>query len=146
MYTKILLASDGSEGALKAAEAAAFQARQSEASLTVLYVISIPAQFTPLAGMPGVTIGPEVFQQYSDLVKDEATRRTEQVLEKTSVAYTMRYELGNVAEVVMRLVQQEAFDLVVLGNRGLEGFSSFLLGSVSNRVADHASCSVLVVK
>lgn len=38
----------------------------------------------------------------------------------------------------------EDFDLIVLGSRGLHGFAS--LGSVSERVAHRASCSVLVVR
>ena len=36
-------------------------------------------------------------------------------------------------------------DLVVLGSRGASGFATFLLGSVSNHVAHHASCPVVIV-
>jgi nucleotide-binding universal stress UspA family protein len=38
----------------------------------------------------------------------------------------------------------EGADLVVLGNRGLHGLAA--LGSVSERVAHHAPCSILVVR
>lgn len=37
-------------------------------------------------------------------------------------------------------------DLIVLGRRGYRGLSEFFLGSVSNYVIHHASCSVLVVQ
>ncbi|HEY9649519.1 MAG TPA: universal stress protein [Coleofasciculaceae cyanobacterium] len=37
-------------------------------------------------------------------------------------------------------------DLIVLGRRGYRGLSEFFLGSVSNYVLHHASCSVLVVQ
>lgn len=37
-------------------------------------------------------------------------------------------------------------DLIVLGSHGKKGLSKFLLGSVSEFLARHAECSVLIVR
>jgi nucleotide-binding universal stress UspA family protein len=52
--------------------------------------------------------------------------------------------MGNAA--TRLLDDSEKAELVVLGHRGRGGFASLLLGSVSQRVATHAKCPVVVVR
>ena len=54
--------------------------------------------------------------------------------------------LGNPAEEIMKAASQQQADLIVMGAKGLGAIARFLIGSVSTRVAQHASCSVLVVR
>ncbi|WP_240649058.1 universal stress protein [Anaerosphaera multitolerans] len=47
---------------------------------------------------------------------------------------------------IIKLAEEEDVDLIVMGNRGLGAFSRTMLGSVSHKVLNHTSKSVLIVK
>ena len=51
---------------------------------------------------------------------------------------------GGVAECILAATKEYNPDIIALGNRGLTGIKSFLLGSVAERVARYANCSVLI--
>jgi nucleotide-binding universal stress UspA family protein len=146
MFSKILLASDGSDCALKAAHVAADLATKYGGTVTVLNVFSIPTSFVPLAGMPGFEMDPAAVNHYADHVRDAVARRTGKVLEEHGVPYETRQVIGHPAETIVNVAEREHYDLIVVGSRGLSGIKGFLLGSVSDRVAHHAHCPVLIVK
>ena len=54
--------------------------------------------------------------------------------------------LGNPADEILNIAQERKADLIVTGAKGFGAIGRFLLGSVSTRVVQHASCSVLVVR
>lgn len=53
---------------------------------------------------------------------------------------------GSPGKTICELAQEEKADLIVVGHRGRSGLTEMILGSVSNYVLHHASCSVLVVQ
>jgi len=53
---------------------------------------------------------------------------------------------GDAAANINGYAEKEAFDLIVIGSRGLGRLKQALLGSVSNKVIHHAKRSVLIVK
>jgi nucleotide-binding universal stress UspA family protein len=54
--------------------------------------------------------------------------------------------LGKPAEEIMKVASRKKADLIVTGAKGLGAIARFLLGSVSTKVVQHSSCSVLVVR
>ena len=147
MFTKILLASDGSDGAAKAAAAAAELTRRFGAELTVLHVFSPPAPaIVPFSmGELATDVDPTWIDRLARAAGEQVACRAGEVLQAAGVPYAFRMEPGHPAEVIVRLAETDGFDLVVLGSRGLGGVKEFLLGSVSNRVSHHARCPVLIV-
>ena len=57
-----------------------------------------------------------------------------------------RLVIGHPAEEIARIANEEGFDLLVVGSRGLSTVKAFLLGSVSEKLSRLAKCPVLIVK
>ena len=53
---------------------------------------------------------------------------------------------GNTVDEILTVAEETDADLIVLGSHGHGLAERFLLGSVSERVLEHAKCSVLIVK
>ena len=53
---------------------------------------------------------------------------------------------GNAADAIIDVAEARGCDLIVVGNKGMTGAKRFLLGSVPNKVSQHAGCSVLIVR
>jgi nucleotide-binding universal stress UspA family protein len=54
--------------------------------------------------------------------------------------------MGRPEHTLVRVAERDEVDLVVVGHRGVTGMTRRLLGSVSEHVAQHATCSVYVVR
>lgn len=53
---------------------------------------------------------------------------------------------GSPGEVICDFAQNRSADLILVGHRGRSGLSEVLMGSVGKYVADHAHCSMMVVR
>jgi nucleotide-binding universal stress UspA family protein len=67
-------------------------------------------------------------------------------LSRAGYLVTEAAKLGTPADEILNVAQLRKADLIVTGAKGLGAIGRFLLGSVSTRVVQHASCSVLVVR
>jgi nucleotide-binding universal stress UspA family protein len=54
--------------------------------------------------------------------------------------------MGRPEHALVESARRDEVDLIVVGHRGLSGVARVLLGSVSEYVAQHASCSVLIAR
>jgi len=148
MLRKILLATDGSEGALRAAEAAGELARRFDAEVLVIYVLPpVPAlaRVAAEAGEPDWAGSVAALRGFEQAGRD-ILARTAEVLERAGVRYTAQLERGHPAERICEVSHDEACDAIVIGHRGLEHVATFPLGSVAEWVSRCAPCSVIIVR
>lgn len=57
-----------------------------------------------------------------------------------------RMEAGEPASVILRVAEENPFDLIVMGTHGRKGFERLVMGSVAERVVRQAHCPVLTVR
>ena len=72
-------------------------------------------------------------------------RMTQSVFSSANVPMVAIQERGNAVASIINVAERENCDLIVLGNRGLNGLQALMFGSVSAGVLHHAHCSVLVL-
>ena len=53
---------------------------------------------------------------------------------------------GNVSKEILRFAKNEQINLIMVGSKGFGATLRFLLGSISNKIANQASCPVLIIK
>ncbi|WP_027715954.1 universal stress protein [Desulfuromonas sp. TF] len=144
---KILVAIDGSPQSDKAAEeavrmAAASGKRFKSKVFAVLVLPSMPApSFTDFFPSPPATERPdwEEKRQRIFYVIEKAAAEADVLLESVVV-------YGDAAEEIMAFAESEEVDVIVIGSSGSGRIKRTLMGSVSTKVALHASQSVYIVR
>jgi nucleotide-binding universal stress UspA family protein len=143
MVNHILVGVDGSKESLEAARFAQGLAEQTGATVTYLFAIE-PPQVIPVGPLSGyvTTSAP---RSEDDLDKARAFLDS-LVADRPAIKASTRVELGEPSEAICEVANRLGVDLVVVGARGHGAGRRLLLGSVSDRVAHHAPCPVLVVR
>jgi nucleotide-binding universal stress UspA family protein len=139
---KILCAVDFSECSKAALHAAADLAKEHGATLTLVHVTVPPDHLynggifnmADAAGAIDAAAGSALIPWRQDAETRGAPRVDVLTL------------MGAAWEAIVRLARTSEADLIVVGTHGRAGLNRALIGSVSERVVRHASCSVLVVR
>jgi nucleotide-binding universal stress UspA family protein len=133
----IVVGTDGSSGSRAAAEAAFTQARLRDAELVLAYHSARRSSAGAIAtsNLPfWATVG------------DTAAGTHGISAHYPTVKYRTEIVSGDsAASALMNFSQRLAAGLLVVGSRGLGGFSGLLMGSTSRSLIDHAPCPVMVV-
>jgi nucleotide-binding universal stress UspA family protein len=147
--SRILVAVDGSDTSMKAADYAITLAKNNdnnEAEILVINVIDIPPMFKMLPSDTRkqlIRIGRQQATQIFDTIEQMAKRHDV----KTNKINTEMVETSmSAADAIIRYAKEKGVDLIVVGTKGRSGMSKALLGSVASKVVTYSPCSVLVVR
>lgn len=157
MFRKILVAVNELPVDKSIFDTAISIAKAENSALMLLHVLTPFDQSYPTTvypGVDGVYIGlhEEALQVYKNQWKQFEQKGLEMLRSLAAEARTQGVEvefsqnLGDAGRTICAIAQTWQADLIVLGRRGRSGLSEMFLGSVSNYVLHHASCSILTVQ
>lgn len=139
---KILFATDGSNYSRHAAEVLAGLPHSEDLEIHVVVVVNTPQMFDD--GTQAQWFVDYVKEQHASAEKDVA--ELEKLFSGAAAKVTHRIMKGRVGASLVETADEYEADLIVLGARGHSQVGRILLGSISDYVATHAHCSVLVVR
>ena len=137
MFARILVAVDGSPKSEKTILMALDLAERYGSTVTIVHV----REYERYEGSD-VDMGPPIPAE--ELVNDVLVRFRNKGIE--AHAEIRRVSSGNTPEQIVELAGTADAELIVLGSRGMSEWKSLMLGGVANKVVQHATCPVLLVR
>jgi nucleotide-binding universal stress UspA family protein len=147
-FEKILVPVDGSHSCLHAKLLASSIAKKFNSKVTVVHVITHEFMHPELKAQ--YQLPPSIMEKVDNTYLEagkKIIRNAEQLFTEAGIevdARLLKHE--DPAETVLKLVKDEKYSLVVIGNRAETQSLHYSLGSVTEKVARHAECPVLIVK
>jgi nucleotide-binding universal stress UspA family protein len=139
---RILVAYDDSEPAKKAISLCASLPLNDETEVSVIGVMPVIHMFRQ-----------DISQRLNSIWQQQKHARKKNLekavaaLQWTTPRVTSELLSGSsISHEILTFVEGKAIDLVVIGSKGRSAFKRFMLGSITNDVADHVPCSVMVVR
>ena len=139
MYEHVLVATDGSEHASKAATHALDVAATYGATLHVLYVVETRTAYDNAIHRP------EEIRENLEQIGEEALGEIQRRAEERDIEIVRIMEEGVPAERILEYIKTMNIDFVFLGERGHSVFKTVLLGSTAEHVLYETDVPVALV-
>jgi len=137
-FKKILVPLDGSKYSEKALQRACEIVRVFDSKIILLYVV----EKSLLVNLLDRKEYQEILRKFGN----KTLKKGNNVLLKKGITGKILLKEGNIVTEIEKVVKKEKCDLLIVGNKGLGSVTRFLLGSVSNKLAQSSSCSLLIIK
>ncbi|MEI6840500.1 MAG: universal stress protein [Methanomicrobiales archaeon] len=141
MFSKILVAIDGSGKSGQALEAAIDEARVWKAALHVIYVVE-----TGLFSSMPMDNTWEIMLSMLETEGGKAIANAKKQAETKGVVVTPHLKQGHAGDEIIKAATDIGADVVVVGSHGKSNVDRLLIGSVSSFVVSNCPVAVLVVR
>lgn len=174
MYKKILLATDGSEHSIRGAKSVIEICENKDCHVVIFHSIkhisdkisSVESSLNnthfvnnTIAGMPYFTYSENIvdLSSYENIheYKEDLVKIGSDILNYKNAMFetahipveTRLIEDEDPEDYILRIIKEENFDLVVIGSKGIHSkLEEIFIGSIAQKVINHSTCDVLVIK
>jgi nucleotide-binding universal stress UspA family protein len=153
-FPKILLAIDGSNPSMDAAQDAIEIAKNNKSQLIILHVIDLykypyllsSTILAPTFGSQKYAEEKKKAEEWMRTIKERFKQGNNSDVNVQNIKTEVVDGKISVAATIVEYAESENVSLIVIGSRGVTGFKKMLVGSVTADVVKYAHCSVLVVR
>ena len=139
-FSKVLVAVDGSEYSMNAAEYAISITKAYSSQLIALHVVTSDVSTIASTFSPQMEEIKKNAQEFFDKMRRKSDTNSDIPLRTELIASS------SVVGGIIDFAEKENIDLIVVGTRGRSGLKRLLLGSVVSGVVNYAHCPVMIVK
>jgi nucleotide-binding universal stress UspA family protein len=141
MFTKILVAIDGSEVSKRAFDIAVAEAKAWGAELNAIYVIETGM----LSSIP-VDNTMEIIYTLLENEGKDALDYCQTSAKNEGVSVVQHIKQGHAGNEILKLSEELEADVIILGSHGKSEIDRILLGSVTDYVVRHSRITTMVVR
>ena len=141
MINKILLPTDGSEHSDHTVQFAIDLAKLTHAAIVAMYAYNPQPILRKRGALAAEELKSSLEEDAREIIGDVATRLKAEGISVSALAVE-----GPAAEAILRAIEEEKPDLVVMGSRSASSVPGLTLGSVAEKVVRYSPVSVVVVK
>ncbi len=134
---KILVPLDGSENSYRGLDAAIYQAQKNDSVITGINVVpKIPERFKN-----NPPYSPEGEKEAANIMKESKKRSLQ-----NDVKFQEKVIHGSTGSDIVKFAEDNNFDLIAIGARGIGSVKETFLGSVSHYISHRSKVPVLIIK
>ena len=141
MFSKVLVAVDGSDNSFRALDAALLFSEKLGANVTAIHVIDV---------IPVLHIQSEkLLRELVDAYKKESQRilsKCSEIATRKGLSINTKLLQGHAGSTILDFCEKGKYDIIVMGSRGMGKLKELVLGSVSSKVVHHSSCPVMITR
>lgn len=141
MFSKVLVAVDGSNNSFRALDAALLLSEKLDAKVTVIYVIEV----APVVHIQSEKLLRDLVGAYEKEGQHIISKCSE-IATKRGLSINSKLLSGDPSSIILDICEKDKHDIVIMGSRGMGKFKELVLGSVSSKVIHHSSCAVMIIR